>query len=62
MSNRAICDGKRIWRCLGPETGEAEVEADARIAKKRRFDSDLWVIEIEDMHASYSCDAPVSAL
>jgi hypothetical protein len=55
-------DGNRIWRRLGPETGEAEADADARVRKKRQFDSDLWVLEIEDMHGTYSCDAPVSAL
>lgn len=55
-------DGNRIWRRLGPEAGEPEADADARIARKRQFDSDLWVIEIEDMNGQYSCDAPVSVL
>ncbi len=53
-------DGEKIWRRLGPESGEAEAEADARIAKKRAFDSDLWVVEIEDMAAAYAPDAPIS--
>ncbi|WP_417449054.1 DUF1491 family protein [Kordiimonas sp.] len=55
-------DGNRIWRRLGPEAGEPESDADGRILKKRKFDSDLWVIEIEDMGGKYVCDAPVSAL
>ena len=55
-------DGNRIWRRLGPEAGEAEADTDARIRKKRQFDSDLWVIEIEDMGGKYVCDAPVSEL
>lgn len=53
-------DGEKIWRRLGPEGGEAEVDADARIAKKRSFDHDLWVVEIEDMAGEYSPDAPIS--
>lgn len=55
-------DGNRIWRQLGPEAGEAEADADARVLKKRQFDPDLWVIEIEDMAGTYVPDAPVSAL
>ena len=55
-------DGNRLWRRLGPEAGEAEGDADARVRKKRQFDSDLWVVEIEDMAGSYICDAPVSEL
>jgi len=54
-------DGAKIWRRLGPEDGMDEAEADSRIAKKRAFDSDLWVIEIEDRLAQYQPDAPVSA-
>ena len=55
-------DGQRFWRQLGPPDGEAEADADARIAKKRGFDTDLWVIEIEDMAAAYTPDAPISIL
>ena len=46
-----------IWRELADEDGgrwirpinsQDEVEIDAYIQKQRRFDTDLWVIEIED--------------
>ncbi len=50
-------DGNRVWRRLlaggdGPTASE-------KIAKKRSFDEDLWVIEIEDLRAAYKPDAPI---
>lgn len=50
-------DGNRVWRRLlaggdGPAASE-------KIAKKRSFDEDLWVIEIEDLRAAYKPDAPI---
>ncbi|NVJ68871.1 MAG: DUF1491 family protein [Alphaproteobacteria bacterium] len=53
-------DGNRIWRRLGPKDGLAEADADTTIAKKRQFDTDLWVIEVEDMASHYEPDAPIS--
>ncbi len=59
-------DGRRVWRQLGPTAsedmgqGEPEKDVDERIARKRQFDEDLWVLEIEDMRASYELDAPIS--
>ena len=40
-----LASGGRAWVVLaeGPEP-----EVDAAIARQRRFDSDLWVIEVED--------------
>jgi hypothetical protein len=38
--------GDRIWTALVDAAPEAE--ADAAIARQRRFDRDLWVIEVED--------------
>ncbi|TNE61476.1 MAG: DUF1491 family protein [Alphaproteobacteria bacterium] len=55
-------DGGKIWRILGAPEGTDEAEADSRIAKKRGFDPDLWVIEIEDARGQYQPDAPISAL
>ena len=40
-------DGRRVFRDLLPEMAGAE-EADRLIARRRDYDPDLWVIEIED--------------
>ncbi|MFV0474290.1 MAG: DUF1491 family protein [Pikeienuella sp.] len=39
-------DGGRIWTPLA--TDAPEPEADAALARQRRFDPDLWIVEIED--------------
>ena len=50
-------DGNIAWRCLS--SGETASETTERITKKRNFDSDLWVLEIEDMRKTYVPDAPI---
>lgn len=37
--------GERIWMVLAEGT---EQDVDVSVAKQRSFDSDLWVIEVED--------------
>jgi len=39
-------DGEAVW--MQPRPGEAEPELDAYVARARRIDPDLWLIEIED--------------
>jgi hypothetical protein len=39
-------DGDRLW--IQPVTSDSETELDAYIARQRRYDPDLWVVEIED--------------
>ena len=39
-------DGDRLW--MRPLDTEVETEIDAYIQRQARFDSDLWVVEIED--------------
>lgn len=39
-------EGNRIWSALVEHGPEAE--ADDAIARQRRYDRDLWVIEVED--------------
>ena len=39
-------EGERVWSAL-VENGP-EAEADEAVARQRRYDRDLWVIEVED--------------
>lgn len=48
-----LMSGERAWVVLA-EGPEAEV--DASIAKQRGFDSDLWVIEVEDRAGRHLLD------
>lgn len=50
-----LMSGERAWVVLadGPEP-----EVDASIARQRRFDPDLWVIEVEDRQGRTLLDEP----
>ena len=48
-------DGTRPWDVLAEG---AEAEVDAAIARARRADPDLWVIEVEDRAGRHMLDAP----
>lgn len=50
-----LMTGDRAWIVLA-EGGEAE--CDAAIARQRRFDPDLWVIEVEDRDGRHLLDEP----
>ncbi|AXQ94438.1 DUF1491 family protein [Cereibacter azotoformans] len=50
-----LMTGERTWVALA-EGSEADV--DASIARQRRFDPDLWVIEIEDRQGRTLLDQP----
>jgi len=39
-------DGERLW--IQPVRSEFESELDAYIERQRRYDPDLWVVEVED--------------
>lgn len=39
-------DGERLW--IQPVESEAESDIDDYAARQRRFDPDLWIVEIED--------------
>ncbi len=47
--------GRRIWTTLAEG---AEVEVDAALARQRRFDPDLWMIEVEDRQGRSLLDEP----
>jgi hypothetical protein len=40
-------DGTYAWQSIGPQDIDNTVELDHYIAKRRRFDPDLWVIELD---------------
>lgn len=50
-------DGNRVWRLVSDTENERDI--DTRIQKKRSFDEDLWVLEIEDLRNLYEPDAPI---
>ena len=54
-------DGNPVWRRFGPEGGEPEQDADARIAKRLGHDQDLWVLEVEDPSGNLVLDAPLES-
>ncbi len=39
-------DGERLW--IQPVQSEFESELDAYVERQRRYDPDLWVVEVED--------------
>ena len=47
--------GARVWAPLaqGPEA-----EVDAALGRQRRYDPDLWVIEVEDRQGRHLLDEP----
>ena len=47
-------DGERVWTTVADQSDEPEV--DAEIARQRRFDRDLWVIEVEDPRGRHMLD------
>lgn len=47
-------DGARVWTTAADAGDEREV--DAEIARQRRFDRDLWVIEVEDPRGRHLLD------
>lgn len=50
-----LLTGERAWVVLAEGT---EAEVDASVAAQRRFDPDLWVIEVEDRAGRHLLDEP----
>lgn len=50
-----LASGGRVWMVLAEG---AEAEVDAAIARARRHDPDLWVIEVEDRAGRTLLDEP----
>ncbi|MDO9126346.1 DUF1491 family protein [Parvibaculum sp.] len=51
-------EGALIWMSAGG--AKPEPEADAYIEKQRKFDPDLWVVEIEDRAGRHFLQEPVT--
>lgn len=52
-------DGERAWMKAKLPEPAGEAEADAYLARERKRDPDVWIIEIEDRDGAYELDAPV---
>ena len=39
--------GRYVWRAVGPATGADATELSDWCAKRRKFDGDLWLIELD---------------
>lgn len=52
-------DGRPVWfRALGPDPAP-ETEADAKLARERKFDPDIWIIEIQNDALSHPLDPEI---
>lgn len=48
--------GERRWTDAFQRGGTSESEADAYLARQANFDSDMWVIEVEDRDGRHHLD------
>ena len=52
-------NGERLWMRLTGDGMVDEGDADKTIEKRRQYDSDLWVVEIEDPDSCFKLDEPI---
>jgi hypothetical protein len=55
FARRYDASGARVWTAVAEG---AEPEVDAAVGRQRRFDPDLWVIEVEDREGRHLLDQP----
>jgi hypothetical protein len=53
----AGAESDRRWIALGAAAGVPEADADALLAREARFDSDLWLVEVEDRAGRHFLDS-----
>jgi len=57
LGRRFSADGERVWMVVaGGAAADAELACDGYVARELDIDTDLWVIEIEDMDGTYRPD------
>ena len=49
----------RAWMVCTGAAPVAEADADSFLARQRRFDSDLWIVEVEDRHGRHMLEPVV---
>ena len=59
LAQARMPDGALVWLSSTGAAAVEEAAADAYIARQRRYDSDLWVVEIETDRPETVIDAPV---
>ena len=59
FSQTRTMDGDPAWRAASGTEPISETEADSYIARQQKYDSDLWVVEVEDQAGRYELDADV---
>ena len=52
-------DGSLVWMCSTGVTPVEDREADAYILRQKKFDPDIWVVEIEDKQGRHFLEAEV---
>ena len=52
-------DGQPAWMRATGATPVPEAEADAYLARQSRYDTDLWIVEIEDPKGAFTLDEPI---
>ncbi|HMM15399.1 MAG TPA: DUF1491 family protein [Parvibaculum sp.] len=53
-------DGSLVWMQATGAAPVAEPDADAYIERQRKFDPDIWVVEIEDRQGRHFLQEPVN--
>lgn len=61
LSAMTDMDGARLWRYLLP-AASPNADIEARIAQECGYDSDAWVVEIEDRQARHFIEEKVTTV
>ena len=52
-------DGQPAWLRATGAVPVPEAEADAYLTRQSRYDTDLWIVEIEDPKGAFTLDEPI---